>query len=453
MFTYAERKQTPKDTLQKKESVKTPVYSNQTGIPNNMKARFENLSGFSFDDVRVHYNSDKPAQLQALAYTQGNQVYIGPGQEKHLGHELGHVVQQKQGIVKPVSYIGSVPVNTDSLLEKNADKIFEDTNKVHETVAQLKREAGKGHSENSTAQLVGGRDKDWSKLSPQKINQTYQTLANKLVNHYNKVLKNVIEDLNKVPFRKQNPIRLEDHKLMLSGSTLVMGIAPDRFVADDIDLDYYNNKSANKFESLGLDLEEIVWTNLAKNFGRVAFRFKDDDFIAEKTEVGDCAAGLEIREFKIHLYDDPRPYYINVELKNITSKAWHKGWREGAKRDVGDTKISEEQLYMDTCLRIDGAIPDVRREFIKNMDIPKEELSKFQQQVKASLDTKQCMLKKDILKKSLGKRNKYQGAKAMARRKLQEDTYDRWNLISESEEISVEMLSEYQKKMNKKWPC
>jgi hypothetical protein len=33
-----------------------------------MKTRFENLSGLSFDDVRVHYNSNKPAQLQALAY-------------------------------------------------------------------------------------------------------------------------------------------------------------------------------------------------------------------------------------------------------------------------------------------------------------------------------------------------------------------------------------------------
>jgi hypothetical protein len=63
-----------------------------TGIADAVSA--SNISGFSFDDVKVHYNSDKPAQLQATAYTQGNQVHIAPGEERHLDHELGHVVQQ-----------------------------------------------------------------------------------------------------------------------------------------------------------------------------------------------------------------------------------------------------------------------------------------------------------------------------------------------------------------------
>ena len=35
------------------------------------------------------YNSDKPRKIGALAYTQGTQVHIGPGQERHLRHELG----------------------------------------------------------------------------------------------------------------------------------------------------------------------------------------------------------------------------------------------------------------------------------------------------------------------------------------------------------------------------
>ena len=68
---------------------------NLTGIPIYLKQHYEEQFGFSFDDVRVHYNSDKPAKLQALAYAQGNQVYMGPGQEIHLEHELGHVVQDK----------------------------------------------------------------------------------------------------------------------------------------------------------------------------------------------------------------------------------------------------------------------------------------------------------------------------------------------------------------------
>lgn len=94
---------------------------NRTGIPDGMKARYEQRSGFSFDDVRVQYHSDKPAQLQAFAYTQGNRVYVGPGQEKHLEHELGHVVQQKQGRVGITSFLKGVGLNEDPAMEREAD--------------------------------------------------------------------------------------------------------------------------------------------------------------------------------------------------------------------------------------------------------------------------------------------------------------------------------------------
>lgn len=74
---------------------------NSTGLPDTLKAGIENLSGYSMDDVRVHYNSDKPAQLQAHAYAQGTEIHVAPGQERHLPHETWHVVQQKQGRVQP----------------------------------------------------------------------------------------------------------------------------------------------------------------------------------------------------------------------------------------------------------------------------------------------------------------------------------------------------------------
>ena len=57
---------------------------NQTGLPDKLKSGMENLSGFSMDDVKVHRNSDKPAQLNAHAYAQGSNIYLGPGQEQHL---------------------------------------------------------------------------------------------------------------------------------------------------------------------------------------------------------------------------------------------------------------------------------------------------------------------------------------------------------------------------------
>ena len=106
--------------IQKKE--------NNTGLPDNLKTGIENLSGMYLDDVKVHRNSDKPAQLQAHAYAQGTDIHLGPGQEKHLPHEAWHVVQQKQGRVKTTMQMKgkvNVNVNDDVELEKEANRMGE----------------------------------------------------------------------------------------------------------------------------------------------------------------------------------------------------------------------------------------------------------------------------------------------------------------------------------------
>ncbi|MCH5251105.1 MAG: DUF4157 domain-containing protein [Lachnospiraceae bacterium] len=97
---------------------------NRTGIPTHLKERMEKSTGLPLDDVQVHYNSSLPAKLDALAYTQGNHVEIGPGQERHLPHELGHVIQQKLGLVRAnAMHSSGVPLNTDTGLEHQADEI------------------------------------------------------------------------------------------------------------------------------------------------------------------------------------------------------------------------------------------------------------------------------------------------------------------------------------------
>lgn len=98
-----------------------PIQRNNTGIPDHLKSGMENVSGMSLDQVKVHYNSSKPASVQAHAYAQGNQVHLASGQEKHLPHELGHVVQQAQGRVKPTTQINGANINDDKKLEKEAD--------------------------------------------------------------------------------------------------------------------------------------------------------------------------------------------------------------------------------------------------------------------------------------------------------------------------------------------
>lgn len=100
----------------------TQRQENKTGMPDNLKSGIENLSGLDMSDVKVHYNSPQPAQLQAHAFAQGNQIHIASGQERHLPHEAWHVVQQKQGRVAPTKqFKGKVNINDDSGLEKEAD--------------------------------------------------------------------------------------------------------------------------------------------------------------------------------------------------------------------------------------------------------------------------------------------------------------------------------------------
>lgn len=102
-----------------------PVPKNETGLPDNLKAGVESLSGYSLDDVRVHYNSSKPATVQALAYTQGTDIHVAPGQEKHLPHEAWHVAQQMAGRVSPTTNINGMPVNDNAALEHEADVMGE----------------------------------------------------------------------------------------------------------------------------------------------------------------------------------------------------------------------------------------------------------------------------------------------------------------------------------------
>lgn len=94
---------------------------NSRGLPGNIRAGIESLSGFSMENVTVHYNSSKPSRLNAHAYTKGTEIHVAPGEEKHLPHEAWHVVQQMQGRVTPTGRIAGEMVNDSRVLEREAD--------------------------------------------------------------------------------------------------------------------------------------------------------------------------------------------------------------------------------------------------------------------------------------------------------------------------------------------
>ena len=160
-----------KEPIQQKpvqtKSANTPSSQSSTGngLPIQLQENMEGMGGVDLSDVKVNYNSSKPKQMGALAYAQGNQIEIGPGQEKHLPHEAWHAVQQKQGRVQANASIQAkgLPLNNDPALEKEADvmgeKALKNTSPVKNTTP------GNSHS-STTFQLALDKD-DYNALVQQ----------------------------------------------------------------------------------------------------------------------------------------------------------------------------------------------------------------------------------------------------------------------------------------------
>jgi hypothetical protein len=95
----------------------------QGGLPAPLQRGIQAMSGMDMSGVRVHANSARPAQLNAHAFAQGNDIHLAPGQDRHLPHEAWHVVQQRQGRVRPTLQAKGVPINDDRSLEREADSM------------------------------------------------------------------------------------------------------------------------------------------------------------------------------------------------------------------------------------------------------------------------------------------------------------------------------------------
>ena len=163
-----------KDTLSNGSSNNIIQPKSSGGLPSNLKSGVEKLSGQDMSGVNVNYNSDKPAQLNAHAYAQGNDIHIGPGQEKHLPHEAWHVAQQKQGRVQPTKQMKSkVNINDDPNLEKEADVMGEKAEKIGDnqgsSIEQLQSKVNQSEKVN---QLVSLDNKINTSLDQEMDNQS-----------------------------------------------------------------------------------------------------------------------------------------------------------------------------------------------------------------------------------------------------------------------------------------
>jgi hypothetical protein len=91
-------------------------------LPENLRANIQKLTGADLSEVRVHYNSALPSQMGAQAYTKGEDIHLGPGQNHQLAHEAVHIVQQRHGRVSETvrSHFG-LAVQDDAAMEREAD--------------------------------------------------------------------------------------------------------------------------------------------------------------------------------------------------------------------------------------------------------------------------------------------------------------------------------------------
>lgn len=85
------------------EPVVAPKSSAGRPLPDALKKRMERGSGEDLSNVRVVEDAHAP-QVGALAYTRGERIHVAPGHyqpnssagQSLLGHEVGHVPQQRR---------------------------------------------------------------------------------------------------------------------------------------------------------------------------------------------------------------------------------------------------------------------------------------------------------------------------------------------------------------------
>jgi len=112
-------------------------------LPDSVRGKMEAALGADFSEVRIHIGP-QAERIGAVAFTMGTDIYFAPGRfqpdtapgQQLLGHELAHVVQQRQGRVRnPVG--AGVTVVQDRALEAEADRLGYRA-AAHRAVAQAK---------------------------------------------------------------------------------------------------------------------------------------------------------------------------------------------------------------------------------------------------------------------------------------------------------------------------
>ena len=138
--------------------------SGGTGVrlAEGVRRRLEAALGADLSSVRVHEDGSSGA-LGAEAHTVGEDVHFAPGrydpESSHgralLGHELAHVVQQREGRVSAEGEIGGVALNVDAGLEAEADRVG--AHVASGAMSAVMRSSAPAVSSGAVGQMKGGK--------------------------------------------------------------------------------------------------------------------------------------------------------------------------------------------------------------------------------------------------------------------------------------------------------
>lgn len=104
--------------------------ANGKALPDPVRTKMEQVLGADLSQVRIH-EGEQAASIGAHAYTRGNHIHFAPGAyrpntlsgQRVLGHELTHVVQQRQRRLRPTGRVKGLPVTDNPVLEAQADSL------------------------------------------------------------------------------------------------------------------------------------------------------------------------------------------------------------------------------------------------------------------------------------------------------------------------------------------
>jgi len=247
-----------------------------------------NYFGTYFSDVNIHKDSENAPSLSSLAYTQGNDVHFAPGQynpgsqkgQELLGHELAHVVQQREGRVKPDGQQNKADanVNTDEGLEKEADE--QGKQAAQGKMAGVKGR-GSGMMKNRRSLLSGNvaqlytkvdvasqSNKEWNAGEDLRVADTGMTATSENISSkacY--ALPDLIKQSNRELTARESGVELEEQTASITGT------APDG--SGRLELKKVIPKMS--FSTSGSGMSQTAWTDCGKMSREVMGKTRQDE--------------------------------------------------------------------------------------------------------------------------------------------------------------------------------